>query len=97
MKLQEEGVEVRLIQESPEALHVFWAETHFVLGTDIPEGLLEQTRTEAAGGWEEVGRPQSSRGGAALTLCRRSSCSDLWADRSCQRAIVCFSWHLLKA
>ena len=34
---------------------------------------------------------------AKLTFPRRSSCSDLWAERNCQRAMVCFNWHLFKA
>lgn len=75
MELQEEGVEVRLIQENAEALSIFWDEIHFVPGTDIPEGLLEQTRTEAAGGWEEAGGPwpaglhSPSAAGAAVPTC----------------------------
>lgn len=94
MKLQEEGVEVRLIQESPEALRVFWAETHFVLGTDVPEGLLEQTRTEAAGGWEEAGGPSPAgaglhspyAGGAAVRTCRPTGAA---RGRSCASAGIC--------
>lgn len=97
MKLQEEGVEVSLVQESAKALRVVRAETNFVPGTDFPEGLLEQRRREAAGGWEGSGRPPAQWGGAAPTLCSRSSCSDRWADSSCHRAIVCFNWHLCKA
>lgn len=41
MKLQEEGVEVSLVQESAKTLGIVWAETNFVPGTDFPEGLLE--------------------------------------------------------
>lgn len=56
------------------------------------EGSTSDPHVQAGKGARAI--PPSRQG---LTLFSRSSCSDLWAERSCQRAIVCFNWHQRKA
>lgn len=98
MELQEEGVKAAVVQESAEELGMFWAEVLFVQWTDFSKWFLQCKTSKrpikaGARGLSSAYREAEVR----LTFFRRSSCSDLCAERSCQREMVCFNLQLLKA
>lgn len=62
-----------------------------------PNGSYDEIGTDEAQAWggaRSLGAAMCVQGGegpGGLTFLRRSSCSDLWAERSCQRAMACLS------
>lgn len=80
-----------------------WGELFSVVWSDVCKRILKMQRGEKKPKhtFEQLQAEQSRAGHAEglgfRTLPRRSSCSDLWAHRSCHRAMLCLSWHRLRA
>lgn len=104
MQLLQEGFQPGVHQEGVQELGKLWDELFFVVWVDICKRILKKCsegRRKAKDTLEQLQEEQGRAGQAedlgVLTLPRRSSCSDLWAHRNCHRAMLCLSWHRLRA